>query len=87
MSTAARPKSANEVVETWTSFHRALLNNYEFMVRDWLKEANLTAPTVADFVSHYHGVILDRTAHAIVSDLIRAVHFELTATDPTLAQK
>ena len=63
------------------------MTGYEFMVRDWLKEANLTAPTVADFVSHYHGVILDHTAHAIVSDLIRAVHLELTTVDSTLAQK
>jgi beta-glucosidase/6-phospho-beta-glucosidase/beta-galactosidase len=81
MSATAQPCSSDEVIEKYVNFQRAYLKNYEIIVRRWLKEANLTAPTVADFAFRYHDLILDRKDADMVSDLIQAVHWELTAVN------
>jgi hypothetical protein len=83
MSATVPPKSVNEVIEVWMECYRVLLKNKEFLVRDWLKKANLMAPTIEDFVSHYHGIVLSQRDAFFVSELIRAVHSELTAVNST----
>lgn len=78
MSATTQPYSSSEVIEKYVKFHSAYVKYYESIVRRWLEKANLTTPTVAKFTSYYPDLILDGKDSRMVSDLIKAVHWELT---------